>query len=172
MTGNNNTKHTGTDHSPDLDSVVKAIGKRSFATLATVSPANRPHSAGALYKAVGTTLYVNTNRNSRKARNIAANPHVGVSIPVRRLPVGPPSLVHFQAVAEVLAQDDPHIVQLIESGQLKSITSHGELDDPENGFLRITPGRKLNTYGLGMSLRKLMSDPTSASGSVQLPAAG
>lgn len=166
-----NQPNDTTLYRPDVDSVVKAISKRSFATLATVSPADRPHAAGILYQAVGTTLYVSTPRESRKARNIAANPHVGVSIVVRRLPVGPPSNVQFQGVAEILAADDPHIVRLAGSGQLKGITSHGELDNPENVFLRITPGRKLNTYGLGMSLRQLLRDPLSALGSVELPAA-
>jgi general stress protein 26 len=172
MTENTNDQNhndsAATTHSPSLDGVVKLVGKRSFATLATVSPADRPHSAGVLYKALGTTLYVNTHRHSRKARNVAANPHVGVTIPIRRLPIGPPSQVQFQAVAELLAVDDPHIVHLAESGQLKEVTSHGELDDPENVFLRITPGRKLHTYGLGMSLRQLLRDPLNAAGSVEL----
>jgi len=126
------------------------------------------HVAGVLYKAVGTTLYVNTSRASRKARNIAVNPHVSVCIPVRRLPVGPPSSVLFQAAAEILALDDPDIVGLLENGHLKSITGHGELDDPGHCFLRITRARRVNTYGLGMPLLQLLRDPLHAGGSVEL----
>lgn len=133
------------NHEPQLGQITRAIARRSFCTLATASSTNRPHVAGVAYEAVDTTLYVNTGRASKKARNIADNPDVGVFIPIRRLPVGPPSSVHFQAVAEILAVDDPHIVRLLEAGRLKSITSHGELDEPEGCFLRITPARRINT---------------------------
>lgn len=154
---------------PDPRKVLRAIDKRSFATLSTASAADRPHGAGVLYEAIGTTLYVNTLRTSRKARNIVANPHVAVNIPIRRLPVGgPPSTVQFQGTAEVLAVDHPDIVSLAASGQLKSITSHGELENPDGCFLRITPNRKLITYGLGMSLYRLIRDPLNAGGEVDL----
>jgi general stress protein 26 len=152
------------------ETVTRAIAKRSFCTLATVSPAGRPHVAGVAYSPVGTTLYVNTGRPSRKARNIADNPHVAVAIPVRRLPIGPPALVQFQATAEILAMDDPHILELVQAGRLKTITSHGELDHPDGCFLRITPTGRLHTYGLGMSLLKVMRDPLNAAGTVELAA--
>ena len=98
---------------PEPTKVLKAIAKRSFATLSTTSPAHRPHVAGVLYEAVGTTMYVNTLGISRKARNVAANPQVAVAIPIRRLPAGPPSTVHFQGTADVLDVDDPEIRALI-----------------------------------------------------------
>jgi nitroimidazol reductase NimA-like FMN-containing flavoprotein (pyridoxamine 5'-phosphate oxidase superfamily) len=71
---------------PDL--IRKAIGKRSYAVLATVSEGGHPHAAGVLYAAVGWTLYVSTDRSSRKGRNLAARGRVGLTIPVRRVPVG------------------------------------------------------------------------------------
>lgn len=113
---------------PHVEQVTKAIARRSFCTLATTSAANRPHAAGVLYVADGTTLYVSTMRSSRKARNIAENPRVFVCIPVRRLPVGPPSSVQFAATADILATTDPEIVRLAERGALKAITGHGELE--------------------------------------------
>jgi len=155
-------------HRPDPDNVMRAIRKRSFATLSTTSSADRPHGAGVLYEAVGTTLYVNTRRQSRKARNVAANPHVAVCIPIRRVPLGPPSTVQFQGTAEVLDLDDPDVVSLVDAGRLKSITGHGELDEPGGCFLRITPHRRLITYGLGMSLYALIRDPLNAGGSVDM----
>lgn len=152
-----------------LDTVTKAMGKRSFCLLATVSSANRPLAAGVLYEAVGTTLYVSTDRSSRKARNIAENANVAVNIPVRRMPIGaPPSLIQFQGVGEVLANDDPEIVKLLEAGRLKGITGHGELDRPGTCILRITPTRRINTFGLGMSILQFARDPLNAAGSVEL----
>jgi hypothetical protein len=160
-------------YSPDLDQVVKAIAKRSFCMLATVSPKGRPHVAGVLYQAIGTTLYVNMSRDGRKARNIASNPYVAASIPIRRVPVGgPPSTVQFQGRAEILGFDDPDVVRMVGAGELKNVTSHGELDHPDGCFVRITPLHRMTTYGLGMSLLRLIRDPLHAGGTVELAAQG
>ena len=154
---------------PAVGPVTRAIARRSFCTLATASPANRPHVAGVLYVADGTVLYVNSRLGSRKVRNIAANPQVFICVPVRRLPVGPPSSIQFAATATVLRPGDAALEPLIASGRLKPITSHGELDLPDSCFLRIVPARRLHTYGLGLSLRQLLKDPLHAGGSVELP---
>ena len=154
------------------DLVVRAIDRRSFCTLATTSPRGRAHVAGVLYEAVGTDVYVSTLRTSRKARNIAANPSVAVCIPVRRLPVGPPSSVQFQGHAELLDLDDPEVRRLAAAGDLEGITSLGELELPGGCFVRITPDGRAATYGLGMSLRRLLRDPLSAAGVADLAGAG
>ncbi len=154
---------------PDPHRIAAAIAKRSFATLATVSLRGRPHTAGVLYVLVGDQLYVSTDRSSRKARNVADNPHVAFAIPVRRLPVGPPSLIHFQATADIVAPDDPDIRALLGAGELQPIAGHGELERPDVCVLRITPARRLHTYGLGMSLLQLVRHPLDAAGSVAFP---
>ncbi|NUS43805.1 MAG: hypothetical protein HOQ24_08980 [Mycobacteriaceae bacterium] len=161
---------TTTQHptAPTAAELTKVIGKRSFCTIATSSPKQRSHAAGVLYEAVGTDIYINTDRDSRKVRNVVENPHVGVVIPVRRAPVGPPSEIQFQGAAEVFAMDDPHIRGLLDQGKLKSITSHGELDRPNGCFIRIVPNRRIHTYGLGMSLIQLIRDPLNAAGVVEL----
>lgn len=161
-------KNTTSGHEVDGDAVRKLLSKRSFATLATTSPAGRPHAAGVLYELVDDAIYVNTLRSSRKGRNIAANPHVGIGVAIRRLPVGPPSSIHFQAKAELLATDHPEIRSLVADRHLKSLTGHGELELADGAFVRIPLPRRINTYGLGMSLRKLITDPLSAGGSTTL----
>ena len=153
---------------PETAKVLRAINKRSFATLATTSPAHRPHDAGVLYEAVDGVLYVNTKRTSRKARNVVTNPNVAVAIPVRRLPIGPPSSIQFQGTATVLDLDDPEILELVAAGRLKSITGHGELEIEDGCFLRITPSGRLFTYGIGMPLSKLIRDPLNVGGVVDL----
>jgi hypothetical protein len=153
---------------PTSDLVSRAVHRRSVAVLSTVSAAGRPHAATVVYSAVGRQLYVSTIRSSRKGQNLTDNPWVGVVIPVRRLPVGPPSSIQFQARAEVLSPDDPEIVRLAEAGELKAITGHGELDLPDGCFVRITPTNRVHTYGLGLSLWKLIRDPLNAGGSVDL----
>lgn len=147
---------------------MKRLRKRSFASLATTSAEGRPHVAGVLYELVDDALYINTLRTSRKARNIAATGRAAVCVPIRRVPVGPPSTVHFQNAAQVLDLDHPDITTLLGNSQLKSITSHGELDMPDGCFIRIQLGRRLLTHGLGMSLLKLIKDPVAAGGVVEL----
>jgi general stress protein 26 len=149
---------------PILADVVAAVTKRSFCTLATSSPANQPHVAGVIYAMVDDCMYVSTQRTSRKARNIAANPNVFVCIPIRRAPVGPPSTVQFAAKAELLTARD--IARLAQAGELKAITSHGELEMADICFVRVTPSERLLTYGLGLPLRQLAKDPLNAAGLV------
>lgn len=154
---------------PPVEVVRRAISKRSFCTLATTSPRGRSHAAGVLYATVDDVLYVSTTASSRKARNVEANPLVAVCIPIRRLPVGPPSSVQFQGRAELLALDDREVLALAGDGRLKAVTSHGELELPGGCFLRITPNGRLLTYGLGMSVLQLLRDPLAAAGVVDLP---
>jgi hypothetical protein len=144
--------------------VWKKIAKRSFCTLATTSAGNLPHVAGVLYAPVEGVLYVNTLRTSRKSKNITRNPQAFVCVPVRRLPIGPPSSIQFGATVNIHEVDHPDIVRLVQSGALKSITSHGELDLPESCFLVITPNARMHTYGLGMPMHQLIRNPLEASG--------
>lgn len=174
---NNNALDTATTTERDLHDPVQAarvrnaVHSRSFATLSTVSSAGFPHAAGVIYVPVGDDLYVHTMRSSRKARNVAADARIGVVIPVRKLPVGPPFTVQFQGRAEVLDMDDPEITGLVESGALKKITGHAELDEPDGCFLRIRPTGTVHTYGIGVSVLAVAKDPI-ANGprSVVLPA--
>lgn len=173
MTSNQTTLPTGpttpaAKHRPDRQMVIKAMAKRSYGVIATVSPAGHPHAAGVIYQAVGTTLYTSTIAHSRKARNLAANPKLAVTIPIRRLPVGPPSAIQFQGTATILSCDDPELRSLVAAGKLDQITGHGELDLVDGCFLRIEPGRRLHTFGLGMSLLSLIGDPLNAGGVVDL----
>ena len=163
------TETTNHPTEPTLEQVERAIRRRSFCTLATASPANRPHVAGVLYAYAEGALYVSTIRASRKARNVATNPAVFVCVPVRRLPVGPPSSVQFAAVAEILENGDADVRRLAAAGLLKAVTGHGELELAGGCFLRITPGPTLHTYGLGMPLRHLIRDPLNAAGKVTRP---
>lgn len=154
--------------SPRPDHIARLIGRRSFCTLGTASASNHPHVAGVLYVSVGTVLFVSTRRTSRKARNIASNQRAFVCIPVRRLPLGPPASVQFAAMAEVLDVDHPDIVGLRDGGELKPITSHGELGLPDGCFLRIAPMGSVHTFGLGLPLGQLIRDPLHADGRVEL----
>lgn len=155
---------------PTLALVERAIARRSFCVLGTVSPAGRPHAAGVIYAEVDGDLWVSVDRSSRKARNIAANPFVHVQIPVRRGPVGPPSSIQFAATAELFSPGDPEVDRLMAARQLRKVTGHGELERPDAVLVRIRPDRVLHTYGLGLPLITLIRDPLRAAGRVERPA--
>lgn len=137
----------------------RTLAKKSFCTLATTSDAGRSHSAGVVYVWVDGALWVHAERTSRKARSIATNPHVGVCVPFRRLPVGPPYTVHFQARAEIVEMHDPAARALIDAGRLKKIAGHGALEMPEGCFLRIEPTGTIHSYGPGVRAIDLIRDP-------------
>jgi hypothetical protein len=144
----------------------RALERHSFCTLATSSRGGWPHVVGVEYASVGDVLYVHTFDDSRKARNIRENPHVGVCVPVRRVPFAPPFCVQFQGAAELLPVDHPDVTTLLASGRLKKITAFRALTAPGACIIRIAPGRTISTYGIGVSLLTLLRDPLRASRTV------
>ncbi|MEV0587115.1 pyridoxamine 5'-phosphate oxidase family protein [Nonomuraea sp. NPDC050310] len=148
--------------------VRRTIAKQTFCTIATSSAANRPHVAGMLYAHAGGKLYMATLESTVKARNIRENGHVAICVPSRRIPFGPPYTLQFQGTAELLPAKDPHIQDLLAAGSLKAITSLGEADMPGICFIVVTPGRRVATYGLGVSLMTWIRSPLEAASSVEL----
>jgi hypothetical protein len=152
---------------PTWDDVTHRIAARTFGLLATSSPSQHPHVAGVLYAEADGALYISIERESRKGRNIAANHRVSVTVPIRRIPFGPPSTAMFQAHATLLDNDDPLITQLADAGRITAVTSHGERDHPEGCFVRVEPPQVIHTYGLGISLLTLMREPLRGGGRVE-----
>ena len=161
---------TRTMFHPEPAMIRRAIERRSVATLATVSATGRPHAATVLYQCAEGALFVSTDRDSRKARNISGQGFVAVTIAVRRLPVGPPASIQFQSAATVLANDDPEIIRLAGAGRLDKVTAHGELHLEGGCFLRLALPSRVVTYALGMSLWQLIRNPLDAAGEVDLRA--
>ena len=59
----------------------------------------------------------------------------------------------------------------LDAGDLKAITSHGELDLPDGCFVRIALPDRVHTYGIGMPLLELVRHPLDCGGTAQLIAA-
>ncbi len=146
--------------------VRRELARRSFCTLATSSATQRPHVAGVLYTLVGDDLYLTIHDDSVKARNMAANPLVAVCVPAKKLPFFPPFAIQFQATATLLSASDPEITHLLAAGSLKKILTGIDLTDPLLRFVRITPGRRISTYGLGVPLLQVIRQPTTAMRSI------
>ena len=111
---------------------------------------------------------MSTHRESRKARNIADRGAAAMTIAVRRLPVGPPASIQFQAAAAVLDIHDPEIVRLVAAGRLDRITAHGETEIDGSCVLRLALPRRVFTYALGVSLWHVMRHPLDVAGEVEL----
>ena len=168
MTTTTHVPENPTIHHPPAADVRRALARRSVATLATVSASGRPHAATVLYDVADDALFVSTSIDSRKARNVAETGRAALTVHVRRLPVGPPASIQFQTTAQLLAPDAPLIGDLVAAGHLRRITSHGELDLPDGCFVRLAMPARAATYGLGMSLWRLLRAPLDAAGAVAL----
>jgi hypothetical protein len=139
--------------------ILRTVAKKSFCTIGTASPAGHGHSAGVIYEAVDGALWSHTLRSSRKARNIASDGRIGVCIPFRRMPMGPPFTIQFQADAHVVAMDSPEITELLQRGALTSITGHGELEMEDGCFVRMEPKGTMHSFGPGARTIDLIRDP-------------
>lgn len=157
--GTPRTNNSPFDQSGHRRTLIRTIQRKSFATLATTSRLGRAHSAGIVYSVADGHLWVHTMESSRKAKNIAGNPSVGVCIVYRRLPMGPPFTIHFQAEGRLMALDAPEVRTLIDAGHLKSLTGHGALEMKGACFLRVKPGSKLHSFGPGIRTLDLIRDP-------------
>lgn len=161
---NTDSKPTTSTGNPGDDPVhrrkiMATIARRSFCVVASTSEAGRAHSAGVVYDHYDGSLWIHARTDSRKVVNMAANPWVGVNIAFRRLPVGPPYTIHFQARAEIVALDAPEVRALLAQGELKAISGHGALDMPNSCFVRIEPRGRIHSYGPGARIIDLIRDP-------------
>lgn len=160
--GSVESEETATSEQRQRRRIERLLERKSFCTLSSVSPAGRPHAAGVISCYVDGELWIHTMRSSRKARNIAAHPWVGVCVPVRKLPVGPPFSISLQAPAELVAMDDPRTLQHLKAGRLKKVSGHGELEEPDGVFIVVGPLTKVHSYGIGVSTIGLIKDPLHA----------
>ncbi len=149
--------------------VWRAIARASFAVISYVTPHGEPRSSGVVYATVGQRLYLAVAPDSWKARHIALNSHVSLTVPVRRgglltllMPI-PPATISFQAEAIVRPA-----ASLVGSNLEKALSS---LLPPERRsdacVIEIIPEGEFLTYGIGVSLMQ-MRTPSLARGRVEV----
>ena len=149
------------------------LAKASFAVLSHVTPAGEPRSSGVVYKTVGQRLYIATAPDSWKARHIALNGRVAVTVPVRRggvlslgLPI-PPATVSFHGTAILHPADSPQVRPLLK--ELASLLP--EERQASAAVIEVIPEGPFVTYGLGVSLTQLR-DPAAAGARVPVTQEG
>ena len=162
------------------DDIVRQLRRRTYAVLSTVDEHGFPHAAGVDYgvSLFGDAIYVMTRRHLKKARNIAANPHVALTIPLMRriLWFLPPPSIQFQATAEILDRTDEGGVETFRTfflGRqiLKMYDDFVRRGETRVCFLRITPSTEISTYMVGQSIWRTIRRMESGVVKVRVPAA-
>jgi hypothetical protein len=137
--------------------VWREIDKASFLVISYVTPSDEPRSAGVMYTVIGQKLYIVTGPDSWKARHIAADGRVAVTVPVRRggvlslLAPIPPATISFHGTAIVHPPDSLAVRPVLE--QLGSLLPKERRDSV--AILEITPQGGFSTYGVGIALARM-----------------
>jgi hypothetical protein len=145
------------------EQVWRHVTRASFAVLSHVTPSGEPRSSGVVYRTLGRRLYVAVSPDSWKARHIAVDGRVSLTVPVRRggvlalvMPI-PPATVSFHGRAIVHPADSPEVAPLLdELGSLLPADRRASAT-----IIEIVPEGAFVTYGIGVSLA-MMPDPVSA----------
>jgi hypothetical protein len=131
-----------------------AIARENFMVIGMVSAKGEARTAGVMHHVHDGRVWFTTNDREWKARHIAANQSVSVTVPIpKRVPLMPwlkvpAATITFTGVAEVVAAE-----QL--SAEAAHALLHGlELSDGERGALiavRVRPTGDFVTFGVGVS---------------------
>lgn len=149
----------------DTEHVWREITKASFAIISHVTPAGAPRSSGVMYQVIGRRLYVAVDADGWKARHLAADPRVAVTVPVRRggllslLAPIPPATITFHGSAVVHRTDAPEVTRIADRLTRLLPTEHQD----SAAVLEIVPAGEFVTYGIGVSLMQ-MRDTAGARG--------
>jgi hypothetical protein len=156
------------------EQVWQAIEQELFAVIGVVTASHEARTAGVIYVVRDHKLYIGTNKDAWKARHLALNPHISVTIPIaKRIPFLPwvkipAATITFAGTARILPADDapPDILQAIFRGLAES-------DELMAGsaLIVVTPEKDFITYGVGVPLMT-MRDPEKARGRAPVASEG
>jgi hypothetical protein len=145
------------------EQVWRQIAEASFAVLSHVTPSGEPRSSGVVYRTLGRRLYVAVAPDSWKARHVAVDGSVSLTVPVRRggvlalvMPI-PPATVSFHGHAIVHPAGSPAVGPLLD--ELGSLLPADRRHSA--AIIEIVPEGRFVTYGIGVPLTG-MRDPTGA----------
>jgi nitroimidazol reductase NimA-like FMN-containing flavoprotein (pyridoxamine 5'-phosphate oxidase superfamily) len=148
------------------EQVWEAIEKELFGVIGMVTARNEARTVGIVYVVRNRRLYIGTGIESWKARHIAQNQHVSMTIPIhKRIPIMPwvkipAATITFCGEAQILeaGETPPEILQAIYRGMAED-----EELMAESCLIEVTPIKEFLTYGVGVPLMK-MRDPKQARG--------
>ena len=137
------------------DSIWDVVDTHLFGVLAYVTPSNEARSAGIVYVVDDRTFFISTERDTWKARHIAMNPHVSLTITIpKRIPFMPfikipAAVATCQGSAEILGVED------IDSAIVKRLYRGLEVTEEMRAktcVIKVTPNGDFVTFGVGVSL--------------------
>ena len=153
--------------------VWQAIEKEVFAVLGMVSAHDEARTVGVVYTVNGRKLYIATGKDTWKARHIAANPNVSLTIPIaKRIPFMPWMKI---PAATVTFSGSACLLTPVETpaGVLQALF-RGMVEDKERlagmVVIEVTPEKDFVTYGVGVPLMT-MRDPAKSRGRVAVSGA-
>jgi len=154
-------REQGGNARPGLTSeqVRRVVARASFAVLSHVTPAGEPRSSGVVCKTAGRKLVVAVAPGSWKARHVAADGRVAVTVLVRRggilslvVPI-PPATISFHGTAVVHPAASPQARSLLdELGSLVPAERQASAC-----VVEIIPAGAFRTFGIGVSLRAMLN---------------
>lgn len=138
--------------------VWQIIEKEIFAVIGMVTQAQEARTVGVIYVVRDRKLYVATGQETWKARHIAANPHVSLTITIaKRILIMPwmkipPATITFAGTARIVpaAEAAPDL--------LRAILRNGADDQAQMAnlcLIEVTPIGEFITYGVGIPLMQM-----------------
>jgi hypothetical protein len=154
------------------DQVWQAIEKELFAVLGMVTSQGEARTVGIVYAVRNRKLYIGTDQDAWKARHVAANPHVSLTIPIaKRIPLMPwfkipAATITFCGEARLLPASETPL-------EILQAVFRGMAEDEElvatSCLIEVTPVKEFITYGIAMPMMQ-MRDPKKARGRVPVTA--
>ena len=147
------------------DVVWQALEKELFAVLGMVTAAGEARTVGIVYLVRDRKFYIATGAKTWKARHVAANPHVSITIPIaKRIPLLPwvkipQATITFCGTARVFPASEAadELLQAIFRGAITDDLVAGAV------VIEVAPLGEFITYGVDVPLMK-MRNPELARG--------
>lgn len=138
--------------------VWQAIEKELFAVVGMVTAGHEARTVGILYAVGDHKLYFITGSDTWKARHIAANPHVSVTIPIaKRVPIMPwmkipAATITFAGTARLFPTPEapPELLHALLHGADPNADTVAD-----SCMIEVTPEKEFVTYGIGIPLMQM-----------------
>lgn len=148
------------------DQVWQEIRRNLFAVLGMVTAAGEARTVGIVYAVSGETIYIVTDRDAWKARHVANNPHVSLTIPIaKQIPLLPwikipAATITFAGTATLqdAASAPPEILRALFRGMEEKRSEVEKMC-----LIVVKPKGDFITYGVGVPLMQ-MRHPDQARG--------
>ena len=134
------------------------LEKELFAVLGMVTPKGQARTVGIVYIVRERKLYIGTGADTWKARHVATNPNVSLTVPIaKRIPLLPwikipAATITFSGTARLIPADqaDPELLSAVFQ---KQATDNAALSGQV--LIEVTPQGDFVTYGVGVPLMKM-----------------